>query len=59
MYVNENIPSRLLKVHVIPNDVEIMCVEKQKWIILDIYRPPNLSEKYFFDNPSRCIDYYG
>ena len=61
MYVNENIPSRLLKEHVIPNDAEIMRVEinlrKQKWIILGIYHPPNLNEKYFFDNLSRCIDY--
>ena len=25
MYVNENIPSRQLKEHVIPDDIEIMC----------------------------------
>ena len=27
MYANENIPSRLLEEHVIPNDTEIICVE--------------------------------
>ena len=27
MYVNENIPSRRLNGHTIPDDVEIMCVE--------------------------------
>ena len=62
MYVNENIPSRLLNEPVIPNVAKIICVEinlrRQKWIILGIYRPPNLREKYFFDNLSRCIDYY-
>ena len=27
MYVNDNIPSRILNQHTIPDDVEIMCVE--------------------------------
>ncbi len=62
MYVNENIPSRQLKEHIIPDDIEIMCVEinlkKKKWVLLGIYRPPNMNEKYFFDNLSRVIDCY-
>ena len=41
MYVNHDIPSRKLKEHNIPDDVEIMCVEinlkKQKWILIGIY----------------------
>ena len=44
MYVNENIPSRKLNEHTIPDDVEITCVEinlkKQKWVLMGIYRPP-------------------
>ena len=36
----------------------VINLRKQKWITLGIYRPPNVSEKYFFDNLSRCIDYY-
>ena len=62
MYVNENIPSCNLKGHTIPDDVEIMCVEinlkKQKWILMGIYRPPNMNEMYFLDHLSRTIDYY-
>ena len=62
MYINENIPSRILNAHIIPNDVEIMCVEmnlrKQKWILLGIYRPPSMNEKYFYDHLSRVVDYY-
>ena len=27
MYVNEDIPSRLLKSHGTPDDIEILCVE--------------------------------
>ena len=46
LYVNENIPNRSLSEHTLPDDVEIMCIEinlkKQKWIILGIYRPPNM-----------------
>ena len=38
MYVNENIPSRLLKEHVIPNDAEIMCRDKSKETKVDYFR---------------------
>ena len=62
MFVNDNIPSRILNAHVIPGDIEILCVEinlkKQKWVIIGIYRPPNMNEMYFFDNLCRVIDYY-
>ena len=62
LYVNDNIPSRQLTEHVIPDDIEIMCVEinlkKQKWVLLGIYRPPKMNEKYFLDHLSRVIDVY-
>ena len=60
MYINQNIPSRILKAHTLPDDIEILCVEinlkKQKWFVISIYRPPNLNEKYFIDNLSRVTD---
>ena len=56
MYVNQNIPSRILKTHTLPDDNEILCVEinlkKQKLVVIGIYRP-NMNEKYFIDNLSR------
>ena len=62
MYVNEDIPSRQLKEHIIPNDIEILYVEinlkEQKWVLFGIYHPPNMNEKYFLDHLSRIIDYY-
>ena len=62
MYINQNLPSRLLKKHTIPDDIEIICVEinlkKQKWVVIGIYRPPNMNEKYFIDHLSRVIDLY-
>ena len=46
MYINQNIPSRILKAHTLPDDIEILCVEinlkKQKWVVIGIYRPPNM-----------------
>ena len=62
LYVNDNIPSRKLNEHTIPDDVEILCVEinlrKQKWVLLGIYRPPKMNEAYFLDHLSRVIDLY-
>ena len=62
LYVNENIPNRELTEHTLSDDVEIMCVEinlkKQKWVLIGIYRPPNMNERYFLDHLSRVIDCY-
>ena len=62
MYINENIPSRLLKEHIIPSNIEIMCVEinlrKQKWVVVGIYRPPSMNVTYFLEHLSRVIDCY-
>ena len=62
MYVNEDIPSRLLNEHSAPDDLELICVEinlkKQKWLIMGIYRPPKMSETYFLDHLSRITDFY-
>ena len=62
MYINENIPSRKLIEHKVPDDVEILCVEinlkKQKWVLIGIYRPPNLNETYFLGHLSRVVDFY-
>ena len=62
MYINENIPSRVLKLHKTPEDIEILSVEinlkKQKWCIVGIYRPPCTQKQYFIDNLSRVVDCY-
>ena len=62
MYVNENIPSRLLNGHTMPADIELICVEinlkKQKWLIMGVYRPPNMSETYFLNHLCMVTDFY-
>ena len=53
VYVNENIPCKLLSKHISPLDIQSLIFElnlrKQKWLIISIYRPPNQSKKYFLD----------
>ena len=62
MYVNEDIPCRQLKEHILPDDIEILCVEinvkKQKWIVIGIYNPPNMNDNYFLDHRSKTVDFY-
>ena len=44
LFVNEDIPSKLLTGRTLPENVEILCTEinlkKQKWVIIGIYNPP-------------------
>ena len=62
VYVNENIPCKLLSKHISPLDIQSIIFElnlrKQKWLIISIYRPPNQSKKYFLDSISNIIDQY-
>ena len=51
MYANQDIPSRILKSYIIPEDIAILCVEinlrKQKWAVFGIYRPPGMKELFY------------
>ena len=62
VYVNENIPSRLLDHIPIKDDMQVVPVEinirKQKWVVLSIYRPPRQCIKYFLHELSLIIDFY-
>ena len=61
LFVNENIPSRKLTEHILPEGIGILCAEinlkKQKWIIMNVYHPPN-TNKYFMDHLNKAIDFY-
>ena len=62
MYINDSIPSRKLEEQTTPDDIEIVRVEinlkKQKWVIIGIYNPPNMNNKYFLDHLCKTIDLY-
>ena len=46
----------------LPNDVEILHTEinlrKQTWVIIGIYHPPNMNDKYFMNHLSEIRDFY-
>ena len=62
MYTNQDIPSKTLQRHQVPQDIEIICTElnirKQKWLIIGIYHPPNQNEDYFLSELGKVVDLY-
>ena len=51
VYINENIPSRMLNMMSLPKDIQIIPFElnlrKRKWLSIYIYKPPNQKNQYF------------
>ena len=62
VYVNKDIPSKLLKNLIIPSDCQIMPIEinlrKSKWLVVPIYKPPSTNDEYFLENLNRVIEFY-
>ena len=62
IYVPEDIPSRELKIHNTPEDIESVFSEinliKAKWLFCSCYHPPSQSDQYFFENIGRTLDKY-
>ena len=62
VFVREDIPSRILKEHVLPGDIDVLPIEinlrKTKILLLASYHPPAQSDEYFFDNVTKILDKY-
>ena len=62
IYVREDIPSRELKIHNTPEDIESIFIEinliKTKWLFCGCYHPPSQSDQYFFENTGKALDKY-
>ena len=62
IYVREDIPSKELKDHNFPEDIEGIFVElnfrKTKWLLFGSYRPPSQLVNYYFDKVSNSLDMY-
>ena len=62
IFVSEDIPSKLVSKHTLPDDIEGMFIEiklrKTKWLILGIYHPPNQPDDYFFKVVGNALDQY-
>ena len=60
IYVREDIPSRELKIHNTPEDIESIFIEinliKTKWRFCGCYQPPSQSDQYFFENIGKALD---
>ena len=59
-YVNETIPCKTLNTSDIPENIELLLLEislkSRKWIIIGLYKPPSLNEKYFLENLSNLLN---
>ena len=62
IYVRDDIPSKMLTKHNLPEDIEAAFIElnfrKCKWLLCATYRAPSQNHNYFFDNIDKCLDMY-
>ena len=60
IYVREDIPSRELKIHNTPEDIESIFIEinliKTRWLFCGCYHSPSQSGYYFFENIGKVLD---
>ena len=60
IFASEDIPSKLVSKHTLPDDTEGMFIEinlkKTKWLILGTYHPPNQPDDYFFKTVGNALD---
>ena len=62
IFVSEDIPSKLVSKHTLPDDIEGIFIEinlrQTKWLILETYHPPNQTDYYFFKSVGNTLDQY-
>ena len=62
VYIRENIPSKILKKTILPDDIEGTNIElnlrNHKWLLCATYHPPNQKDDYFFNHLEKAIDVY-
>ena len=59
-YVREDIPSKVLEKHKLPQDIEVMFIElnfrKVKWLLFGTYHPPLY--QHYFEALDKTLDCY-
>ena len=62
IYVRDDIPSKMLTKHNLPEDIKATFIElnfrKCKWLLCATYRAPSQNHNYFFDNIDKCLVVY-
>ena len=60
LYVNSNIPSKVLKIPDCPSDIQVIPFEinlkKQKCFVIAIYTPPSRCKNYFITELTKMLD---
>ena len=60
VYVNSNIPSKMLKIPDCPSDIQVIPVETnlktQKWLVIAIYTSPSQCKNYFITELTKILD---
>ena len=59
LFVNEDIPARMISIRDCPSDIQILPVEmnlkKQEWLIVAIYTPPSQCKSYFITELPKVV----
>ena len=62
IYVRDDIPSKKVTKHNLPEDIEAAFIElnfgKCKWVLCPTYCVPSLNHNYCFDNTDKGLDMY-
>ena len=62
LYINEKIPYKPLQENVYLANFEVIATEfnqnNQKWLLLELYKPPNQKTSNFFQNVNLMIDLF-
>ena len=62
LYLNKEIPCKILNNHPIFPNAEIICTEfhqlKRKWVLLRCYKPPTQSDLEFIASITKIVDFF-
>ena len=62
IFICDDIPSRVLRKHVFPDDIEGLFIElnfrKAKWLLFGTYHQPTQSDSYYLNNLGKTLDLY-
>ncbi len=62
IFVREDIPSKELNDHVLPDYIEGIFIElnfrKSKWLLMGSYHPPKQPDEYYFNKVTNSLDIY-
>ena len=61
-FVRNGVPVREIRSYKFPSEIEIIVLEliikKDRWLLLNLYRPPTQCPKFFFNEIEKGLDFY-